>query len=187
MSSAIDPGHATVFDEDVVVLDRVIGGDKDAFQIIYERYHDKVFAIARGILIDVDEAHDTVQEIFTLVFRHCRRFDRRSKFSTWVYRVAVNRSTQQARRSKFKRLWVPMADGFDRAEPTPHSPPGDPKIERALARLAPADRALLTLFYWDELNLNDIGDALECSPNAAKTRLFRARERFRQFFEDDAT
>jgi RNA polymerase sigma-70 factor (ECF subfamily) len=185
VSSALEPGKAAAFDEDVIVLDRVIAGDKDAFQVIYERYHDKVQAIARGILLDVDEAHDVVQEIFTLVFRHCRRFDRRSRFSTWVYRVAVNRATQQARRNRFKRFWVPMGESFDRAEPE-HTPTyTDPKIDRALAKLAPSDRAILTLFYWDELNLTEIGEALSCSANAAKTRLFRARERFRQFFEEE--
>lgn len=183
MSSAIDPGKATAFDEDVVALDRVIAGDKDAFQIIYEKYHDKVQAIARGILLDPDEASDVVQEIFTLIYRHCRRFDRRSRFSTWVYRVAVNRSTQQARRNRFKRLWVPMSDTFDRAEPEQTPVSTDPKIDRALAKLSPSDRAILTLFYWDELNLTEIGEAMECSANAAKTRLFRARERFKMFFE----
>lgn len=185
MSSVFDPGKVQAFDEDSVLIDRVLAGDEEAFQAIYERYHDKVFAIARGILIDPEEAADIVQEIFTLIFRHLKRFDRRAKFSTWVYRIAVNRSTQQSRRAKFKRLFVPLTEANDRADDREPPMPSDPRIDRALARLAVQDRALLTLFYWDELSLQEIGDAIGCSANAAKTRLFRARERFRAFFEEE--
>ena len=184
MSSIVEQGKQVTFDEDVVLIDRVIDGDEGAFQTLYERYYDKVFAIARGILIDSEEAADVVQEIFTLVFRHLKRFNRQSKFSTWIYRVAVNRSTQQSRRAKFKRLFVPLTEAADRADPQCEHHFSDPKVDYGLAKLGETDRAILTLFYWDELSLQEIADTLECSANAAKTRLFRARERFRVYFEE---
>jgi RNA polymerase sigma-70 factor (ECF subfamily) len=172
------------FDEDSVLVERFLAGDRTAFEHIYAKYYDKVFAIARGILLDQDEAADAVQEVFTLVFRHLGRFDKRSRFSTWLFRVAVNRSIQEARKNKHKRRHVDLTEAAAKvAAEEPDT--ADPKIQAALAKLTPNDRALLVLFYWEELNLNEIADSLGCGVNAAKTRLYRARERFRDLYEGD--
>lgn len=172
------------FDEDLGLVDRVIAGDQDAFQTLYSRYHDKVYAIARGILLDSDEAADAVQEIFTLVYRKADRFDRRARFSTWLFRIAVNRSIQQARRVKHKKHQVPLTEAMEKPIEEEQEHVEEPAVAEAMVRLHPQDRAILTLFYWDELSLHEIAESLACSPNAAKTRLFRARERFKVFYEE---
>lgn len=186
MVSLIFDKSKASFDEDGILVERFLAGDPTAFEAIYGRYHDKVFAIARGILLDSDEAADAVQEIFTLVYRHLPRFDRRSKFSTWLFRISVNRSIQQARRVKFKSRWVDL-EVAEHAAARPIEDTSDPRIEAAMAEMAPADRALLTLFYWEELSLQEIADSLGCNVNAAKTRLYRARERFRVLYEGDGS
>jgi RNA polymerase sigma-70 factor (ECF subfamily) len=178
-----DTKRASEFDEDIVLVDRVVVGDEYAFQTLFHRYHDKVFAIAKGVLLDSEEAADAVQEIFTLVYRNLGKFDKRSRFSTWLFRVAVNRSIQQARKGKNRRKDVPLDAAEEAAIEADVPEPNDPYVETALSQLHPADRALLTLFYWEELTLHDIGASIGCSPNAAKTRLFRARERFRMEYE----
>jgi RNA polymerase sigma-70 factor (ECF subfamily) len=127
-----------------------------------------------------------VQEIFTLVYRNLGKFDKRSRFSTWLFRVAVNRSIQQARMGKNRRKDVPLDAAEEAAVDAEVLEPVEPEVEAALSRLHPADRALLTLFYWEELTLHDIGASIGCTANAAKTRLFRARERFRLEYEKAA-
>lgn len=170
------------FDEDTALVERFLAGDADAFHVLYNRYYEKVYAIARGILLDADEAADAVQEIFTLVYRHLPRFDRRARLSTWLFRISVNRSIQQGRRLKHKNKWVPLDEGLAAAD-VPEEAYTDPKIHLALASIQPADRALLVLFYWDELSLQEIAESTGCGVNAAKTRLYRARERFRAAYE----
>ena len=182
VSTALELGKAN-FDEDIVAVERFLGGDPDAFQVLYARYHEKVLAIARGILLDADEAADAVQEVFTLVYRHLARFDRRSRFSTWLFRIAVNRSIQQSRRLRNVSKWVPLTETIPAPSTDVSSAPTDPNIYQAMAKIAPADRALLVLFYWDELNLQEIAESIGCGVNAAKTRLYRARERFRVAYE----
>lgn len=184
MLSGTFDSKALAFDEDAILVERVMAGDESAFQTLYERYYDKVFAIARGILLDQDEAADAVQEIFTLVYRKADRFDRRSRFSTWLFRIAVNRSIQQSRRVKFKRNQVSLTEAVEHPSVDPVEPMDEPAIAEAMSHLHPQDRAILTLFYWDELSLHEIAESLGCSPNAAKTRLFRARERFRVHYEE---
>lgn len=181
MVSAVFDKSKGSFDEDLIFVERFLAGDHSAFETLYQRYYEKVFSIARGILLDNDEAADAVQEVFALVYRNLPRFDRRSKFSTWLFRVSVNRVIQHSRKVKYKRRQVDL----DHASSEPDARPedGDPNVEVAMAQLPPQDRALLTLFYWEELSLQEIADSLDCNVNAAKTRLYRARERFRAIYE----
>lgn len=184
VSTLIDQSQTGGYDDESRLVDRASLGDETAFRLLYQRYYNRVYSIAKGILLETEEAEDTVQEIFTLAHRHIGRFDRRSKFSTWLFRIAVNRSIQQSRKNKHRRYQVALGDEAETiAEPTTEEAT-DPRVESALAQLQPADRAVITLFYWDELSLIEIADSLGCSPNAAKTRLFRARERFRDAFEE---
>lgn len=184
LSKAYDHAKPEQFDEDILLVDRVLSSDPHAFQTLYEKYYDRVYSIAFGVLRDADEAADAMQEIFTLVYKNLARFDRRSKFSTWLFRIAVNRSIQQARKLKYKKR---EAEYDDRIESIPErtlpAEENDPKINEAMGQLHPNDRAILTLFYGDELSLQEIADSMGCSANAAKTRLFRARERLRESYE----
>lgn len=182
MSVAVEKAKLDTYDEDAVWIERHISGDSDAFGNLYAKYHDKVYAIARGILLHSEEAADTVQEIFTLVYRHLKRFDRRARFSTWLFRVAVNRSIQEARKHRNRWRLSELNEAIAK-EAEPPEVETDPRVSEVLDRLSPTDRALLTLFYWEELSLNDIASTMECSANAAKTRLYRARERFRAMYE----
>ena len=182
VSAVIDKTKSGSFDEDLVIVERFLGGDRRAFEDLYSKYYEKVFAIARGVLMDSDEAADAVQEIFTLVYRHLGRFDKRSRFSTWLFRVAVNRSIQEARRTRYRSRTVELTEATTKAAPE-EIDTTDPKIHATMVKLAPADRALLVLFYWEELSLQDIADSIGCGVNAAKTRLYRARERFRDLYE----
>jgi RNA polymerase sigma-70 factor, ECF subfamily len=185
VSAILDKSKSSAFDEDVVFVERFLAGDAAAFEALYAKYYEKVLAIARGILLDQDEAADAVQEIFTLVYRHLRRFDKRSRFSTWLFRIAVNRSIQQARKNKHRHRNVELSEALTKEMPQ-DAPESDPKVHEALQKLQPADRALLTLFYWEDLGLQEIADSLGCNVNAAKTRLYRARERFKAKFEEGA-
>lgn len=180
---SIEKANDWAFDEEFRLVERFLAGDADAFQRIYETHYERVFQIAHGILLDVAEAEDATQEIFTLIYRNLPKFDRRSRLSTWIYRIAVNRSIQQGRASRFRYNHVDLPSIHEVAEPEPATTPADPVIGLALANLSPSDRAMLTLFYWDDLSLSEIAASIGCNENAAKTRLFRARERFRLNYE----
>ncbi|RYG24901.1 sigma-70 family RNA polymerase sigma factor [bacterium] len=184
LALTVDRAKMGTFDEDLVLVERFLAGDIAAFEALYARYYDKVLSIARGVLLDTDEAADAVQEVFTLVYRNLHRFDRRARFSTWLFRITVNRSIQEARRNRHRSKHVELDEAFAQAAPGEPEPP-DPQVSTAMAKLAPADRALLALFYWDELSLGEIAESLGCNVNAAKTRLYRARERFRAVYEGE--
>jgi RNA polymerase sigma-70 factor (ECF subfamily) len=184
VSAILDKAKAPGFDEDIVLVERFLAGDVTGFEALYAKYYDKVFSLARGVLLGYDEAQDATQEVFALVHRHLGRFDRRSRFSTWLFRIAVNRSIQEARRHKHSSRNVQLSEALAQEAPPDRPDEIDPRIQAALAALAPRDRALIALFYWEELSLTEIGNSLGCGVNAAKTRLYRARERFRVLYEE---
>lgn len=180
--AVIDRMHGTAYDEDASLVERFLAGDSGAFDQLYARYYDRIYAMARGVLGDADEAADAVQEVFALLYRNVGRFDRRSRFSTWLFRVAVNRTIQYARRNKRLQRNRPLTEAAGALAPE-ETDTTDPRVEAALERLAPADRVLLLLFYWEDLSLQEIAESVGCGVNAAKTRLYRARERFRTAYE----
>ncbi len=171
------------FDEDSVYVRRFLSGDSSAFDSIYGRYKDKVFAVSKGILLDSEDAADSVQETFRLVYRGLTKFNQRSRLSTWIFRIAVNCAIQMNRRKKYKSKQIELEELADIAANSSEPASSDPKVSAAMAVLKPEDRALLSLFYWEELSLVEIGETLGCGANAAKTRLYRARERFREIYE----
>lgn len=174
-------------DPDLTLVEQAASGRADAFDDLYRRYYDRVYAIAMGVLLDPDEAADASQEVFALVFKNLKRFDRRARFSTWLFRIAVNRSIQQ---SRSRRKWLRSSSLDDVPEIAGSQDLdgmiADPAVQRVMHKLAAPDRAVLTLYYWEELSLPEIGESLGCTANAAKTRLFRARERFRSLFEEES-
>ncbi len=182
-ATVIDMG-SFAFDEDAVLVERFLAGDQSAFDSLYSRYHEKVYVIAKGVLLDPDDAADAVQETFTLIFRNLPRFHRRSKLSTWIFRIAVNSAIQRGRRLKHRAKLTTLDEARDQVEESQESDvAGVDLVATAMSRLRTEDRAILTLFYWEDLSLNEIAEALSCGANAAKTRLYRARERFREHFE----
>jgi RNA polymerase sigma-70 factor (ECF subfamily) len=167
------------FDEDLILIDRFLEGERGAFDAIYGKYYDRVYAIAKGILLDSEDAADATQEAFTLMHRNLRRFHRRSRLSTWIFRIAVNTAIQETRRHKNRKKTEAIDQAAEVPAPTIDVPAPDPHVEAAMRNLKPADRAILTLFYWDDATVAEISETLGCSLNATKTRLFRAREHFK--------
>lgn len=182
VSVALDPIRTGILDEDAILIDRFLSGEVRAFDLLYTKYYDKVYVIARGILLDPEEAADAVQEVFTLVHRNLYKFDQRARFTTWLFRIAVNRSIQDSRKRKRRPAQVDIEAAA--WVPAPSLPDSDPKVQIALQRINPADRALLMLFYWEDLSLQEISESLGTNVNAAKTRLYRAREKFRAAYEE---
>ena len=180
VSAVLDHGRLDTLDEDALQIERFLNGDVRAFDFLYSKYYDKVYAIARGVLLDAEEAADTVQEVFTLVHRHLYRFDRRARFSTWLFRIAVNRSIQDSRKRRRRPQTVELTEVAQRESSDQNQP--DPRIQIALTKLRPDDRALLSLYYWEELSLQEIAETLNTNVNATKTRLYRAREKFRALY-----
>ena len=83
--------------DDKTLVNQVKAGDRSAFRVLVERYKQRVYGIAFGILRNEDDAMDITQEAFIKVHRHLERFQGTSNFYTWLDRIVVNLCSDQVR------------------------------------------------------------------------------------------
>src|SRR5262249_34070714 len=76
--------------EDVQLVEETLGGNQLSFQLLVERYQERIFALARHYTKSAVEIEDIVQDSFLKAYRRLETFQRQSSFSTWLYRIAVN-------------------------------------------------------------------------------------------------
>jgi RNA polymerase sigma-70 factor (ECF subfamily) len=162
------------------------------YRDLYERYKDRVYNVCFRITGNPSDALDASQETFGIVFRRIREFRFQSRFSSWVYRIAVNASIDLRRRSRSRRLASLEAvqdgtshersrDGLsDRMVEMPSVSASrrelELEIQRAISRLSPKLRAIIVLRYVENLSYDEVAETLKISLGTVKSRLARAHE-----------
>lgn len=176
-------------DQDLVQA--TLDGDYDAFEVLFQRYSDRVYGIALGMVRNDAEAQDIVQETFLAAFRKLHTFRQESPFRGWLFRIATNASLMKLR-TRRRRPEVPLEvrrPGFD--DDGSHERPivdWSPiaaqvleteelgvRLRTAIDELPEKYRLVLRMADYDHLSMREIGAALDLSVPAVKTRLHRAR------------
>lgn len=172
--------------DDADAVRRHLDGDPDAFRVLYETYRDKVYASAYRILGEENAAADLVQEVFVKIHGELRRFKFESKFSTWLFRVAVNhalnRASETARHARIEERLA--RDGRGDPGGTKEGRPLDEQVQRAILGLSPKLRAIVGLRYLEGLSYEEIAEVLDLSMGTVKSRLFLAHETLRDLLKD---
>lgn len=153
-----------------------------AFEELFGKYRDRVYAIAYRITGQANDAMDVVQESFALVFRKLDGFRGGSLFSTWLFRIVVNCSIDLRRRAGAHRLTA-IHDAIgdpslvdDAPSPREHAAArelGD-QVQMAIAMLSPKLRVILALRYLEEMSYEELAATLGLSLGTVKSRLARA-------------
>ncbi|MHC4949113.1 MAG: RNA polymerase sigma factor [Planctomycetota bacterium] len=165
------------------VIDRARAGDDDAWERLVARWDGEVLNLAYRLTGDREEARDIRQKAFVRAYAGLDRFDGRSRFSTWLYRIVVNLCRDQLRRSR--RL--PAARPGDDAPRAAAAPSEQAARAELAARVAAAvtdlpagEREVLVLRHYHQLALVDVARVLGVPPTTARSRLARALERLRE-------
>ncbi|MEM1449538.1 MAG: RNA polymerase sigma factor [Planctomycetota bacterium] len=162
-----------------------------AFRRLYDLYKDRVYNVCYRITGSATDALDASQETFGIVHRKIGAFRFESKFSSWVYRIAVNASIDIKRRSGTRSVASLEAlqssnDGDgpgaleikDEATEAPTAAASrhelEVDIQRAIDRLSPKMRSIIVLRYLESLSYDEIADVLAISLGTVKSRLSRA-------------
>ena len=183
---------------DVEAISRAQRGDHEAFRVLVERYQPRVYRLALRILRDEEMARDAVQDAFLKVYASLERFEGRSSFYTWLYRVVLNLCLDLRRRDRSSRHveWAeehtPLSEGADpdAEEPMDGAPPSPQHaLERAelrdrmvaaIGELPDAARRTLLLREVDGLSYEEIAQALEIPKGTVMSRLHYARRRMQK-------
>jgi RNA polymerase sigma-70 factor, ECF subfamily len=165
-------------------IDRVLNGDSGAYSMLVAKHKNLVFSIILKIVNSREDAEEVAQDCFIKVYQSLRTFERKSKFSTWLYRIAYNAAISKTRKKKME--FVPMDDYVinnhaeeDVSKGIGDLDPGDQKamIDRAMSKLSDDDNLLITLFYKAENSIEDISNITGLSVSNVKVRLHRIRKK----------
>jgi RNA polymerase sigma-70 factor, ECF subfamily len=175
---------------------RAQAGDAAAYEQLVHTHQRCVFGVVARIVRRREDVEDVAQEVFLKAYFSLKRFDLRSAFSTWVYKIAVNESLDYLRKKKVRPLVYEADLGDDQASNArtlEHAAGATPAPERQaevrefldqlLAKLPEKERMLMLLKEVEGFSVEEISEMLDLNQNTIKVRLFRARARLARFYK----
>lgn len=157
------------------------------FDILYSRYINKVYSKCISLLKDEALAHDATQEIFVKIFLNLGRFNKQSKFSTWVYSITYNFCIDYIRKAKKTRKLFSSeeAEGKEVIDEVDDHALLEMELNRlkvVLDELPVDDKAVLIMKYQDGMSIKDISIVINKSESAVKMKLKRAKHKSQKIY-----
>lgn len=188
---ALVPRYADLTDEELV--ERIRGDERKLFSVLMRRHNQRVFRAVRAIVSDDEEAADVVQDAWVRAYSHLEQFQGRSRFLTWLVRIAVHEALARRRRGRrFATLNGDHDEGFEHTSADSAFPSRQPSPEEALASrelgrmlgaavesLPDSLRVVFVLRQVEELSTAETAACLGLSEANVKVRLHRAKGRLR--------
>ena len=186
-------------DPDAKVVARCKAGDTEAFSEIVDRYQTMVASVVARSLRDPDDAADVVQEVFVRAFRGLKSFRSEAKFSTWLYRIALNTAMRQAGKVATDRKWRVEPDPDPESRDLLSSLPSDPDeapdvvvwkqmshagLREAVHGLPDKQREVVILHFFEGKTCDEIAEVLEISVGTVWSRIHYAVKRLRGVLKD---
>jgi RNA polymerase sigma-70 factor, ECF subfamily len=158
------------------LVNKARAGDLDAYEVLVRRHRDRIYRIALRMLGDRHDAEDIAQDVVIQLWTALAGFTGASSFTTWLYRIVVNRCLNQIRRRRWSR---PVLEG----DPQPVAGAEETVIARqraraamgAIAALPPDQRAVIVLHQLEGLSYREVAAVVNISEDAVRGRLHRAR------------
>jgi len=175
-------------------------GDGQAFEILIKRYHRRILAIARRFTRIREDAEDIVQQSFQKAFVHLHNFKGKSRFSTWLTRIAINEALMLLRRGRGRRevsidylsgdeettLRLEMHDSRAGPESAFLQDERSRILSAAMDKLTPRTRTAIELRELRELSTQEAARAMGLSVGGVKARVFHGRRKLRQLLKRES-
>ncbi len=174
-------------ESDDVLVQRVLGGEVEAFAVLVGRYRDRFARYALHMLGTREDAEEALQDAFVRAFRSLSKCENPAQFETWLFTIVANRCrTRRSRRVRYDKTFVPdegLAPGA-RDEQTLDRMVWSDAVDKALEQIAPEQREAFLLKYVEDLSYEEMSSLLGVTVSALKMRVKRAVARMRAFLED---
>ena len=150
--------------------------DRIKFEELYRAYHQMVYHLCLGFVKgDADAAHDLSQETFIHCWQARAKFQGKSSYKTWVYRIAVNTCLQHLRRSR-KKQRVPLNEVPPGATTAPEAPAAPYRaLYKAIGQLNEVDRLIITMVL-EELDYDEIAEVMGLKAGTLRVRIYRIKK-----------
>ena len=176
---------------DEQVVERVLGGEQQLLEVLYDRYSAKIFHKCLSIIKDREASKDCAHDILIKIFTKLDKFQGRSTFSLWVHSITYNYCMDFL--SKKKRLGLSdfsetefeqVANDDDALESKLLQDLKLTQLEIVFEQLNADDKILLMMRYQDGMSVRDISESLGVGESAVKMRLKRSRDRLADLIEE---
>jgi RNA polymerase sigma-70 factor (ECF subfamily) len=165
-------------DDDAALVEAARAGDQRAFGCLVDAYGGPVFNLALRMVKDREDARDLAQTVFVKAFEKLHTFDGRSRFFSWIYRIAINESLNLLSRRK---RHVELQDSIETHELGPderaEASQGERMVQEALMELTLEYRQVVVLRHFLDLSHREMGAILGLPEKTVKSRLHTARQR----------
>lgn len=158
-------------------------GNRDAQRCLYDSCHHEIYRLAVR-MVGQEDAADVTQQVFMQAFRKLEQFSGRSKFQTWLYRLAINEALQFRRRSRRHAMQHIEEETLDEAPSHASRTEQREAIEFALQQLDPELRTIFVLREVEQLSYQEIAETLSVPEGTVGSRLNRARRELRHLLEN---
>ena len=172
-------------DDDYSIIRQFVDGDKSAFQILVKRHKEKVRNIIYITMNNSALVDDIAQDVFITVYRNLKHFRYESQFTTWLYRITVNRCKDYLRKMNVRKIFFPIEEGSELSEyPTPVENNDISRIVMdAISKLPVKLRMPLILKDIEGFSYQEISESLNCEMGTVKSRIFRGREKLKEILQ----
>jgi RNA polymerase sigma-70 factor (ECF subfamily) len=173
--------------DDATAVAEARGGNEDAFRVLVDRHSRHIYRLAYRMTGKPEDAEDVVQETFVRAYRQLGRFEARSNFGTWLYRIGFNCAIDYMR-ARPKREAAEAHEVLDQRPQEANTPSMDDlvyageigtRVQEALNGLSPQERAAFLMRHYQGCSIEEICGALDLKTNAAKHSIFRAVKKMR--------
>jgi RNA polymerase sigma-70 factor (ECF subfamily) len=176
---------AQPIDEELLIAE-IISGQKELFRFLVKRYERQVYGMGMSFLHNAEDASDFTQEVFLKVFKSIADFERRSRFSTWLYKIAYNTAINSAhRKTEFHSLAEDeQVSDTDTPEQGALRRLAKDAVRKAVKNLPDRYRVCIDLFFFYDRSYNEIEAITGFPVNTIKSHVFRAKKLLREKLQD---
>lgn len=173
------------FNDDHSIIRKFLDGDNTAFQILVSRHKEKVRNIIYLTMNNSALVDDIAQDVFITVYRNLKHFRFESQFTTWLYRITVNRCKDYLRKMNVRKIFFPVEDGIEISDYS--SPVESNDISKivmdAISRLPNKLKMPLIMKDIEGFSYQEISETLNCEMGTVKSRIFRGREKLKEILQ----
>ncbi len=179
--------NGSTITEEHEIIKQCLNGDADQYAVLVDRHSAMAFNIAYRIVGDAEAAKDMAQESFISAYNALENFRFGSKFSSWLYRIVVNKCRDHLRAAQKTAALDEIAELVPARGQTPEQSSSSRQtgdmIQKALSALPVDHREVIVLKHVEGLDYGEIADILGVGVNALKVRAHRGRERLKELLE----
>ena len=179
------------------LIERLKTGDDAAFKTIVEAWQDMVYNTSLGIVQNAQDAEDVAQEVFIQVYESVGQFKGDSKFSTWIYRIAVTKSLDHLRKKKRKKRFAFLESLFGvneeevRHEPDFHHPgitlenkENAAVLFKAIEKLPDNQKTAFALHKVEGLSYQEVAEVMETTVSSVESLMHRAKSNLKKILTE---